>query len=358
MNSSVIKVVEDSLAAFAKDAPLMLPQTEEIAGRLAHGGSLFLSGSPGLVSEFSRRAGGLMMVQILKAGSLPGAGDVVMEFLQQDQTCVSPPSGGPSLKIGIDAFPGRPDSLKVSFSAKFAGISSPLATSAAGWIFFGELIAALTRLGRMPVIYQSVGMYDGWPRIHKYGTGKISFHDKHGVPPVEPCLLAGRYAGAVKGMLERFQERERRKLDILGEWLREAGTAGKRRFMYGMGHLVPYEVESPEMKKFFETGKWNAGFNNPQGADDAFVSGDLLVHIGYQLPPATLLEKLKKAGARAAYLSLHCDRDFADDPEVLWFDPMWPWSDACIPLDGYDIPILASSGVVNSAIAWEIRRML
>jgi len=36
---------------------------------------------------------------------------------------------------------------------------------------------------------------------------------------------------------------------------------------------------------------------------------------------------------------------------------MWGWSDACVPLEGYDVPLLAASGIVNGAIAWEIYRL-
>jgi len=50
-------------------------------------------------------------------------------------------------------------------------------------------------------------------------------------------------------------------------------------------------------------------------------------------------------------------RDYAGDPEVIWVDPMWPWYDACVDLEGYDVPVLASSGIVNGAIAWEIYRL-
>jgi hypothetical protein len=36
---------------------------------------------------------------------------------------------------------------------------------------------------------------------------------------------------------------------------------------------------------------------------------------------------------------------------------MWDWPDACVPLEGYDVPILAASGIVNAAIAWELHRL-
>jgi len=36
-------------------------------------------------------------------------------------------------------------------------------------------------------------------------------------------------------------------------------------------------------------------------------------------------------------------------------NPHWPIADACIPVPGYDVPILPASGVINAAIYWAIR---
>jgi len=81
------------------------------------------------------------------------------------------------------------------------------------------------------------------------------------------------------------------------------------------------------------------------------------VHICYQHPTDALLRKARPAGARVVYVSLYADRDFTKDDGVIWIDPMWNWSDACVPLEGYDIPLLPASGIVNGAIAWEIHRL-
>jgi hypothetical protein len=86
------------------------------------------------------------------------------------------------------------------------------------------------------------------------------------------------------------------------------------------------------------------------------VAGEFIVHIGYQHPPDDLIRIARKAGARIVYVSLRPDRDFVRDKNVIWIDPMWDWPDACVPLEGYDVPLLAASGVINGAIAWDIYR--
>ena len=36
---------------------------------------------------------------------------------------------------------------------------------------------------------------------------------------------------------------------------------------------------------------------------------------------------------------------------------MLDWPDACVPVPGYDIPVLPACGIVNAAIAREIHRL-
>jgi hypothetical protein len=244
-------------------------------------------------------------------------------------------------------------------------------------VFTGELIAALTRLGRMPVIYESIGAYGGQSRITQYKNGEIAWHEDHKVPKIEPGVLGGRYIDTVSAMLRRVEKEGRKDLDQAASWAREA----RRRYMLSMGHILPDEISKTEIGKLFDSATWDAGFRSPRPefvCDDdvsGFRSvpsskpdqveipkhpvgkGDFICHIGYQHPPDDLPRIASKCGARVVYVSLRSDRDFTRDKSVIWIDPMWDWPDACVPLEGYDIPILAASGVINASIAWEIYRL-
>ena len=70
-----------------------------------------------------------------------------------------------------------------------------------------------------------------------------------------------------------------------------------------------------------------------------------------------LLRKACPAGARVAYVSVRPDRDYMGGENVIWIDPMWDWPDACVPIDGYDVPLLAATAMFTGAIAWEIYRL-
>ena len=341
-----------TLEASRPDVAAMTAAAEEAAQRLASGGRLWATGPRPLVCEIMSRAGGFMMLrQLAKTPAKPG--DVVLHFPEPKASLPRQADKAFVITLGGSSGPGH----GFAHRAEAGDVSPTLATVILSWLFTGELIAALTRLGKMPVLYQSIGMYDGFPRIHRYKSGEIAFHGDKRVPPAAAGVLGRRYIDAVTGMLRRVEKEERRNLDRAGAWAREARAAGKRLFMYSMGHLFPDEIGETAIGRVFRSAVWHAGFIHFAKPDHVYRSGDLAVHIGYQHPPDELLQRARPAGARVVYVSLRADRDSARDPGVIRIDPMWDWPDACVPIEGYDVPALPASAVVNAAIAWEIYRL-
>jgi len=337
------------------DIGTMVPVAERTAKLLTEGGRLYAAGQPSLVSEITGRAGGMMMIKPLGTAT-PAEGDVV---LYTPELGVELPEVLRDTKALVVAF-GAPvtghDWPVFLNHAHETGLSPTFANAIPAWMFTGELVAALTRLGKMPTMYETIGAYGGYARIAKYKSGEIAYHDDCTVPPCAPGVLAGRYADTVIAMLHRIEKEERAQLDKAGTWVREAKKSGKQLFMYSMGHLFPDEVGKTDIGKLFQSAGWNAGFRVPH-PEDNYHEGDLAVHLCYQHPTDALLRKARPADARVVYVSLYADRDFTKDDGVIWIDPMWNWADACVPLEGYDIPVLPASGVVNGAIAWEIYRL-
>ena len=332
------------------DIPAMIPVAEAAAKKLAEGGRLLASGDPGLVSEVSGRAGGFMMIRSLGDGAVQ-PNDVVLHFAMPGDTTAIP--------AGAIVFGGKPGAGETACFPGYAdqaGVSPRLAYAADAWIFTGELIAALTRLGKTPVLYESIGGYGGNARIVQYKNGDIAFHDTIQVPPVAAGVIGGRYVDEITRMLRRVEAEERAKLDKAGAWVREARAKGGALYMYSMGHIFPFEVEQTDIGKLFKSAAWNAGFRGDH-PKDTYGANDVAVHIGYQQPTDILLRRARPAGARVVYVTVREDRDFVKDDGVIWIDPMWDWPDACVPLEGYDVPVLAASGMVNGAIAWEIYRL-
>ena len=336
--------------------PAMQAPAEAAAARLSAGGKLWVSGQPSWVSELTGRAGGIMMVQNL-GDKTPEAGDVVL-FAQSDGVALPETLCDSGAMVVVFGGP-HPEDETTWFDnhAGTAGISPALANVIPGWIFSAELVGALTRLGKMPVMFETIGLPGGFPRIYNYQAKGIFWHEPHDVPPIAPGVLGVRYTGAVKSILQRVEREDRQALNTAGAWAAEALASGHQVIVYSMGHFLPEEIDKTAIGADFKSGVWNSGFTSSPPPDDTYVRGDAIIHIGYQHPPYGLFEKARAAGARVIYVDILRHRDYVNDPGVLWIDPMWPWSDACVPIEGYDISVLPPSGIVNSAIAWEIHRL-
>lgn len=342
-----------TLEACRADLPAMQPAAEAAAQRLANGGKLYIAGQPSMISELTGRAGGFMMVRPL-GDNVVAESDVVLCFPEPG---VALPNALKEAKGLVITFGAQPGENTFANHAAEMGLSPTLANAVPGWLFTGELIAALTRLGKMPVLYESIGMYDGNARIQQFKSGEIAWHEDITVPPVAHGVIGNRFVDIITGMLRRIMREESGELAKAGAWAHAAHESGKSLFMYSMGHLFPDEVGKTAIGEMFKSAVYNAGFRRSPMPEDAYGNGDVIIHIGYQHAADTLLDKARPAGAKVVYVALRADRDYLDDSGVIWIDPMWDWPDACVPLEGYDVPLLAASGIVNGAIAWEIFRL-
>ncbi len=336
--------------------PAMQSSADSAAKRLAEGGALWAAGHSAWVSELSGRAGGMMLIKSL-GDATPAEGDVVLFARNED---VELPASVVESGVFIVGFGAQPFDESIPWFANPAAdadISPTLGNVIPAWIFTAELVSALTRLGKMPVMYETIGLPGGYPRIYKYQREGIFWHEPHDVKPIDAGVLGNQYADAVTGILRRADVENRRAFATAGKWAAEALNGGHQVFMYCMGHFVPDEVGKTAIGEDFTAGVWNSGFTNLLPPSGAFNNGDVLIHIGYQHPPRGLLDAGRAANARVVYVDILRDRDFVDDSGVIWVDPMWSWPDACVTVEGYDIPILPPSGIVNSAIAWEIHRI-
>jgi hypothetical protein len=356
-DGSCLLRVDQALQAGRADLPAMQAPAEEAAHHLIDGGNLYAAGQASMISELSGRAGGFMMLSGL-ADKTPEAKDVVLYFQEADEAVPKSILDSGAYVVAFGSH--KPEGATPFFAnhAAESNVSPTLANAVPGWLFTGELIAALTRQGKTPVVMESIGTYSGITRARKHEeAGMTRFHTDIQVPPVAPGVLGNRYCDTVSAMLKRVEDQDREALNLAGGWCADAKANKKRLIMYSMGHLFPDEVGKTDIGKIFESYVWNAGFRLSPGPDHTYAAGDAVVHIGYQHPPMELLRKATPAGARVAYVSVMADRDFIRTDNAVWIDPMWPWVDACVTLEGYDVPVLASSGIINGAIAWEIYRL-
>jgi hypothetical protein len=339
--------------ACRKDVPAMRTIADEAAKGLAAGGHLLVCGSAAMISEFQGRAGGLMMIRPLKDYT-PVAGDVILDFSDLEPGSRACPRSAGAVIVRFGKASGSKPEFDVIGVAEKLGVSQNTTAAIYGWTFQAELIGALTRVGKMPVVYETIGAYDGFARIKRFDNGKDAFHEKCDVPPMAAGRLGGQFLDNIEAMLKHVDKEDRVVLDKAGAWAREARKNGKQLYMYSTGHMFPSEIADTAIGKAFKSGQYDAAFRNGTHADDELAAGDLVVFIGYQHPPTDLLRKAQASKARVTYACVLRDRDFINNDTAVWIDPMWDWSDACVTIEGYDIKALPASAIMDAAIAWEV----
>lgn len=353
---SVLLQTADALEAARPALQPMRPAVEDVAQRIIGGGRLYTAGEPALVSEMTGRAGGLML-NLPLGEALPTAADAVLYFADADHPL---PEALARSGASIVQFGGAGEALAgvhtVTLPEEAPLLSPTLENTLLGWLFTAELVGACTRAEKMPVIYESVGLGSGFPRIRKYQEQGILFHSDRTVARQTVGKAGEAYINAVSAMLRRCEKENRPALDRAGQWIATALRNGGRPRVYTMGHLFPRALERIPLADRLQLGDWIAGFSDAVPPKDTFGKGEVVVHLGYQHPATAMLQRAKAAGARAVYIAVRPDRDFPSGPTCIWMDPMWPFEDACVYLPGYDIPLLPASGLVSLALAEELLR--
>ncbi|MCA1901346.1 MAG: hypothetical protein LDL53_03885, partial [Candidatus Hydrogenedens sp.] len=216
MPDSYLLRTADALDRAQEDIPAMVQAGEMVAKRIVAGGGLYAGGNPALVSEITGRAGGLMLTAILPE-TITMDNDAVLFFADAEHPvpeAVSTP-GACWVVFGVThPIPGAMTLLMRDY-----GLSPTLTMAIYAWMFTGELVSACSRLGKMPVLFESIGLYGGIPRMQKYQGNRIFWHDTHNVSPIPPGVLAKDYTMRVSAMLRRCESRHRSDFDTVGRWV-------------------------------------------------------------------------------------------------------------------------------------------
>ena len=161
--------------------PVISEAADQVAGHLAAGGRLLLASvRPDFTSEGFVRSGGLMLAEEWRPHTETGAvaddtvilgwsgasPDQELELLRDLRASgalivgIGPAAwAGADSQLGADLFLESSLPLPEAVTAPFGGEGYPLISLqnlVVLWAFTGEIVAALTRIGRMPAMYQSV----------------------------------------------------------------------------------------------------------------------------------------------------------------------------------------------------------
>ena len=107
------------------------------------------------------------------------------------------------------------------------------------WTWTGEFVAACTRLGQMPVLYQSYGLPGGPERGKKYQGKK--FHDDLSVKPIAPGVLGREYLDQIQRMLAKINETQMPKILQAARWWSDVPKASATTLF--TGHMFPRHAQ-------------------------------------------------------------------------------------------------------------------
>jgi hypothetical protein len=352
-----LKLLRARIRSDAAQITQMSPAAEEAAKRITIGGQLLVTGTQReFAAECVERAGGLKLTQPL-GDRTPAANDVILVGLSTapDVVYAQKLAHWRSTGTQIIVFGHREDAL-----AKKLGITTwidcgdapglkvgekvcptdTVANLANLWAFTGELIAACTRRGKMPVVYESYGLPGGRERAEK--LGKLTFHDDEKIAPLAAGVLAKAYYQHIDDSLKAIEKGDGRTVEQIASWVATAGPAQCTAQI--IGHIFPLHCQDPRAPQIIATLK---------GELATVVPTAVVLHIGYQKPPTALLDAMAKKPFKFFYSAVDLGPQLTLG-NLLRFNPQWPLADACVDIPGYDVPALPESGVINAAIYWSI----
>jgi hypothetical protein len=366
-SQSYLQLLNRGIGDCRRQLPVITQSAEQAASRTIMGARLWVAGRQhDFISEATERAGGLMFIRPLDVNSLhPNdsilyavPGDLNSQDLaafrtwnDKDVYVVAFASG--TLPQGIN-LSDRTTLIKNSISPGLPvnynsrQMLCPLDTVLNVlnlWTWTAEFASASLRQGKMPVFYQSYGIEGAIQRAQKY-AGR-TFHDDFNIPPIAPGVLGNTYVDAVQSSLSNINRDSNTLNRTIAAWRKAEPNLA---VAWVTGHMFPVhfqDTRAPQpipFKTAWHDQKLPVPVNPKQ----------FVLYLGYQSAPQLLLDQAATEGFILAYLSVQPAHPSPAAANIIYINPAWPLTDACVEVPGYDISILPPSGVLNAAIYWSL----
>lgn len=355
--------LHDGIARTRLNMPMVIQSANIAARRVTSGGGrLFAGGSQAEFSpELIGRAGGLACIASPPPPpQLTRRSDVILyaapsrlDLIDNDSIARWREAGAYVIVFASAALTGpnhfRPDALIDSGPSPgiplVGGSMIPTDTTINlinAWTWVGEFVAACTRIGRTPVLYQSPDTLGAAERSDLY-AGK-AFHDDFALSPIETGVLGRAYLDCIESRLLALRASiNADEIGLAAAWLREAQPFSAAALC--TGPLYPNHFADPRAPRRFAQ-----VLPLVKGASPA---ARFVAVFGYERPPQLQIEAAHMRRYRLFYSTVQRGSDDASH-NIVYVDPQWPEGDACVRAKGYDVRILPASSVMQSALYWSI----
>ena len=323
------------------------------------GGTIYATGpQPGFMSEASGRAGGLMMLEPYESTLELSTRDTILAAISHKnqlteitalfehaaktgaQIVLFDAQGLAETDETVARFPGdafaSSDGVPVTSMSNVAGM----------WAWTGKLVAACVQRGMMPCVYQSYAIPDGRARaeyLRRHDDAR--FHAMSSINPASADTAGERYLDIIAASLREAMRCNESAFPRAAELLRASLDDSQTITLHARGHLYPAEFEHPHQP---------AGFVPAQQAGKDAPLGAALI-LWYQDFPWQMVSELQQAGRP---IVLTCSQSplatFTGEPQHVYINPVWPIEDGVVELEGYDVPLFPASGLMDTAIYWQL----
>lgn len=368
--------------------PVMTGAAETVAEKLLAGGNLYVAGNDAFVSESFVRAGGIMLIMPYKEQVVFSEHDVLLAGMAMNayepaiKACKRAREAGVHVVLFSPEFQrldapaaGLCDAHIINFAGpesktvpQGVGITSPLYNITALWVFTGELVGALTRKGKMPVMWKSVAVPGGRARNASYYVrnepAKRRFHNDMKIPPQPEGKLGGLYINVVRRQLSGLRGPVLEQLSAAAALMAASVRAGNTVHVQTISHFTTYEVAGTAAPAWVKTDceARLRGLMKAEQLAQKMAPGDVFFQLGYHQPTshpyhqdAGYVELLRKAGARTVIVLCHAPDAPLDGPQPdMLIDAQWEYGDSAVALPGYDTKILPGSAVLQTTIFWTV----
>ena len=347
---------------------------ETVAPRLMAGGDMYIASvRPDFASEGYIRSGGLMMLKEYHdqpdlskkdmvvfgwSNTSPDLDQALLMRLKKSGAFVV--GIGPfaeELSTGVDVFLESSlvvsDVLKTPFAQEVYPFVS-LQNLVLLWVFTGELVAALTRCGQMPTMYQSVLVPGARARNAQFHAHR--FHPSHTVPPLQPGVLGAAYLDKISGCLQAVCDREIETIKQVAQVCVNVVDNGLAIHAFLISHFPVHQIGAPGDLRVMKLLEVRTG-ETPDVAEleQKLRPGDLFFFLGYYRRPVKAYDVARRVGCSIVEIITGTDEADPGGPLPDYaIRPGWHYTDSLVDVPEYDVRILPASGIMQAAIYWAI----
>jgi uncharacterized phosphosugar-binding protein len=343
----------------------------EVAEKITAGGNIYTTDEEsGFAMEMTYRSGGMMLPLPLQNPDQVKKGDVLLASTlnlnpkqQQEQFDAVRKRGGFVVLFGSNQSPlteyadrlvdntlppGTVPVVEIKGKEKVCPAAS-VANITAAWLLVGELVAACTRLGKMPVMYASNDANGGVDWNGKYQG--LAFHQpgEFNIPPLQKECLSRTYLADITRCIESIKYTQQELLEAAGQLGAETLKNNKKVYCSFNGHFLLQQLGLPGTPPVFTV---IDPLTTPISKVN-FESGDIFVWVGYYYYPNHEIYFINIAKVKSVWINgARAINPITLEPGKIIIDPYWGYGDASVAVPGYPIRILPPSGIIQGMCLW------